>query len=74
MYLLKVNNRSTRTSYETCSKLTIKTPKRGHWRRSCVFMVNFEHVIADWVTRKNIYTQKLYIQNIKPPKILDTHI
>ena len=24
-------------------KLTIKTPERRHWRRSDVFIVNFEH-------------------------------
>ena len=27
-----------------CSKLTIKTPERRHWRRSGVFIVNFEHI------------------------------
>ena len=43
-YLLKFNNRSTRTRCEICSKLTIKTPKRRHWRRSGVFIVNFEHI------------------------------
>ena len=26
-----------------CSKLTIKTLERRHWRRSGVFIVNFEH-------------------------------
>ena len=26
------------------SKLTIKTPERRQWRRSGVFIVNFEHV------------------------------
>ena len=25
-----------------CSKLTIKTPERGQWRRSGVFIVNFQ--------------------------------
>ena len=30
IYLLKVNNRSTRTTCEICSKLTIKTPERRH--------------------------------------------
>ena len=30
--------------YEICSKLTIKTPKRRHWRRFGVFIVNFEHI------------------------------
>ena len=31
-YLLKVNNRNTRKRCEICSKLTIKTPERRHWR------------------------------------------
>ena len=44
IYLLKVNNRNTRTRYEICSKLTINTPERRHWRRSGVFIVNFEHI------------------------------
>ena len=26
-----------------CSKLTIKTPERRHWRRFGLFIVNFEH-------------------------------
>ena len=26
------------------SKLTIKTPERGHWRRSGVFIVNFDYI------------------------------
>ena len=39
IYLLKVNNRNTRTRCEICSKLTIKTPERRH---------NFKHVNADW--------------------------
>ena len=29
---------------ETCSKLTIKSPKRRHWRRFGGFIVNFEHI------------------------------
>ena len=44
IYLLKVNNRNTRTRCEICSKLTIKTPERRQWRRSGVFIVNFEHI------------------------------
>ena len=43
-HLLKVNNRNTRKRYEICSKRTIKTPKRRHWRRSGVF-INFEHIL-----------------------------
>ena len=44
IYLLKGNNRNTRTRREICSKLTIKTPERRQWRRSGVFIVNFKHV------------------------------
>ena len=29
---------------EICSKLTLKTPKRRHWCRFGVFIVNFEHI------------------------------
>ena len=44
IYLLKVNKRNTKTRCEICSKLTIKTPERRHWRRSGVFIINFEHI------------------------------
>ena len=37
--LFKVNNRNFRRMREICSKLTIKTPERRHWRRSSVFIV-----------------------------------
>ena len=43
IYLLKVNNRNGRTKCEICSKL-IETPERRYWRRSGVFIVNFEHI------------------------------
>ena len=43
-YMFKVNNKNTRTRCEICSKLTIKTPERRHWRRSDIFIVNFEHI------------------------------
>ena len=42
--LLIVNNRSTRKRCKICSKLAIKTPKRRHWRRSGIFIVNSEHI------------------------------
>ena len=45
IYLLKVNNANPRTMCKTCSKLTIKAPERRHWRRSGVFIVNFEQVL-----------------------------
>ena len=43
-YLLKVNNRNTKTMREICSKLTIKIPEL-----TPIVIVNFEHVIAGWV-------------------------
>ena len=43
-YLLKVNNRNSRTRCGICSKITIKTPECRQWRRSGVFNVNFEHI------------------------------
>ena len=44
IYLLKVNNKNTRTRCEICSKLTIKTPERCQWHHSGVFIINFEHI------------------------------
>ena len=44
IYLPKDNNGNTRTMCEIYSKLTIKTPERDHWRRSGVFIVNFEQI------------------------------
>ena len=41
--MFRVNNRNTRTMCEICSKLIIKAPERRYWRRSGVFIVNFEH-------------------------------
>ena len=43
IYLLKVNNRNSRTRCEICSKLTIKIPERRQWRRTGIFIINFEH-------------------------------
>ena len=45
IYLLKVNNRNNRTRRQIYSKLTIKTPERRQWRRSTVFIVNFEYIL-----------------------------
>ena len=44
IYLLKVNNKNTRTRCETCSKLKIKTPERRQKCRSSVFIVDFEDI------------------------------
>ena len=52
IYLLRVNNRNTRTRCEICPKLTIKTQEQHQWTYftpySSVSIVNFEHVIATW--------------------------
>ena len=37
----KVNDTNTKTKCKMCSKLTIKTPERGHKHRSGIFSVNF---------------------------------
>ena len=42
IYLLKVNNRNTRKKSDICPKLTIKIPKRRHWGRCGIFVINFE--------------------------------
>ena len=42
--MFKVNNENLRTMCENSSKLTIKIPERRHWRRSRVFIINFEQI------------------------------
>ena len=44
VYLFKVNDKNTRTRCKICSKLTVKIPEWRYWRRSDVFIVNFEHI------------------------------
>ena len=44
IYLLKVNDRNTRTRYEIRSKLIRKRPEGHQWPRSGAFIVNFEHI------------------------------
>ena len=39
IYLLKVNNRNTRTRCETCSNLTIKTIERRQWHLVLAFLL-----------------------------------
>ena len=43
-YMFKADNRNTRTGCEICSKLTLKIPEQCHWRRSDIFIANFEHI------------------------------
>ena len=79
IYMLKVNNRSTRTRCEICSKLTIKIPERRHWRLwtnftpcSSVSIVNFEHVIAGSVFR--MYKMKALARNVLMQKFMYRHL
>ena len=44
IYLFKVKYRNTRKKYDMRSKSAIKIQKRCHWHRSCVTVVNFEHI------------------------------
>ena len=41
IYLFKFNKRILKKRCELCSNLTANTPKRCHWRRYAVFIVNF---------------------------------
>ena len=45
IYLLKVNNRNSRTTCEIFSKLTVKTPERHQWWRSFVFVFNLKPIL-----------------------------
>ena len=47
--MFKVNNRNTRIRCEIFSKLTVKTAERRHWRRSVIFIVNFEQHISYFI-------------------------
>ena len=73
--MFKVSNRNARTMYEICSDLIIKTPKRHHWRRSGVFILNFEQVNVSLVCeardillrtkwRKKLTYEKFFSENV----------
>ena len=42
--MFKVNNTNARARREICPMLTKKTPEQRQWRRSCIIIVNFEHI------------------------------
>ena len=46
--VVQSQQRKHQNNMSICSKLTIKTPERRQWRRSGVFIVDFEQVNADW--------------------------
>ena len=45
VYLFKFDNRNNRTMYKIYSKLAVKIPEQRNWRRSGVFIVNFEQIL-----------------------------
>ena len=60
IYLFKFNNRITRKRCEIRPKTIIKTAER-HWRRSGVFIVNFEHI---WHLFRNVSIVELEQVNV----------
>ena len=73
IYQFKLNNGNKRSICRICWKLTLTTPKWGHWRHSGVFPVNIEQILyivllfplftseqvnADWGVKKVIQTLK----------------
>ena len=67
-YMFKVKNRNTRTRCEICSKLTIKTPERRHWR------IDFEQVsqiswFYCWLTASKCWLDYHYEVMLKRPKL-----
>ena len=44
IYLFRVNDWNIRIMCEICSMLTIKAPEWRQWRRSGVYIVNFEQI------------------------------
>ena len=62
--MFKVNNRNIRKGCERYWKLPIKTPERRHWRRSGVFIVNFEHILHLFLVFLLLHwTNKCYLGN-----------
>ena len=57
IYLLKVNDRNTRTRCEMCSKLGIKTPEQRKW---CTFFGwKFALIYFSRIFREYIFTDKI---------------
>ena len=49
MYMFRVKTKTTRFICWMCSKWTIMTAERHHWRQSYVFIDKFERIFALWV-------------------------
>ena len=66
IYFPKDNNGNTRAICEICSKLTIKTPERCHWRSFGVLNSNFEHVL-DLFLQVNVCYGKSLLRHLLTP-------
>ena len=62
IHLFKVNNRNTIKRPKICSKLTIKTLEQCQWRRSGVFILNFEHFVFFWCFYCWLWTAKCLLR------------
>ena len=66
IYLLKANNRYTRKRCEKRSKLTKKKSERHHCRSSCVFIVNFEHILHVFLVLLLLTSNRYMFAGIRP--------
>ena len=66
--MFKLNNGNTRTMCEIHLKLTMMTPERRQWRRSGVFIVNFEQI------SHNVLVFLLLALDKWMPAVTDSHI
>ena len=69
-YMFKVNNRNTRTRCEICSKLTIKTSERRHWRfPECSSSREFSKEVKTWhlkiCSKVSITIADLHIEDVQ---------
>ena len=75
IYWFKVNNRNTRKRCDICSKLTRKTPKRHHLRRSDVFVANIEHISHNFLAFLLLTLNKyLLAGSFVSPKVITSNV
>ena len=70
IYMLKVNNRNTRTTCEICSKLTIKIPERLQWRFTPCSSVSIANY---YIERKTFHVKKASRLTVYPEDFLRLH-
>ena len=61
IYLLKFNNTNTRKRCETCSKLTLETPKWPHWLWTGKYLL--ENIIFFWYIHA-FYKQRFFFNSV----------